>query len=153
MLLVDGTLIATQRRAGRDNRKHSSGKHHRHGLYFSPLTDERGRLIWISAGGPGRTRDATAARHDHLVEHLKAADLGALADLGFLGVDKPDDPDDLVIVTSFKATRSGRAPVERGFAHLKNWPSLTKLRTDPVRATHLLRALLVLTNIEATTGS
>ncbi|MBA4866665.1 IS5/IS1182 family transposase, partial [Streptomyces sp. PSKA54] len=28
---------------------------------------------------------------------------------------------------------------------------LTKLRTDPARATHLLRALLVLTNIEATT--
>jgi hypothetical protein len=45
---------------------------------------------------------------------------------------------------------AGRAPVEHGFAHLKNWRILTKLRTDPARATHLLRALLVLTNIEAT---
>ncbi|ALO12584.1 Transposase IS4 family protein [Streptomyces venezuelae] len=42
----------------------------------------------------------------------------------------------------------GRAPVEDGFAHLKNWRILTKLRTDPVRATQLLRALFVLTNIE-----
>lgn len=80
-------------------------------------------------------------------------------------MDKPDDPDDVVIVTGFKATRyrkltpgqktanrvlaAGRAPVERGFAHLKNWRILTKLRTDPAHATRLLRALLVLTNIEA----
>ncbi|MFG3532717.1 hypothetical protein ACGF8B_39310 [Streptomyces sp. NPDC047917] len=42
----------------------------------------------------------------------------------------------------------GRAPVEHGFAHLKNWRILTKLRTAPARATQLLRALLVLTNLE-----
>ncbi|MEU5364219.1 polysaccharide lyase family 8 super-sandwich domain-containing protein [Streptomyces sp. NPDC005925] len=42
----------------------------------------------------------------------------------------------------------GRAPVERGFAHLKNWRILAKLRTDPSSATQLLRALLVLTNLE-----
>ncbi|MFJ5035317.1 hypothetical protein ACIQB5_46555 [Streptomyces sp. NPDC088560] len=29
-----------------------------------------------------------------------------------------------------------------------NWRILTKLRTDPTRATYLLRALLVLTNLE-----
>ncbi|MBS2531666.1 hypothetical protein KGQ20_02655 [Catenulispora sp. NF23] len=110
------------------------------------------------------TTTATAARHDHIVAHLQAAGLGALADLGFLGVDKPADPDDQVIVTGYKATRyrklttgqksankilaAGRAPVEHGFAHLKNWRVLTKLRTDPARATNLLRALLVLTNLE-----
>ncbi|WSP86519.1 transposase family protein [Streptomyces sp. NBC_01235] len=79
-----------------------------------------------------------------------------------------------MVVTGFKATRArklasaekeanrvlaagrlpaGRLPVERGFARLKNWRILTKLRTDPTRATHLLRALLVLTNIEATTDN
>ncbi|TPQ18976.1 transposase family protein [Streptomyces sporangiiformans] len=41
-----------------------------------------------------------------------------------------------------------RAPVEHGFAHLKNWRVLTKLRTDPKSATVLVRALLVLTNRE-----
>ncbi|WP_326608095.1 transposase family protein [Streptomyces sp. NBC_01800] len=164
VVLIDGTLIPTVRRTGKDDRPYYSGKHHRHGLHFLALTDENGRLIWISACRPRRTHDATAARRDKIVEHLKAAGLGALADLGFLGVDKPDDPDDLVIVTSYKATRARkltpgqkqanrvlaapRAPVEHGFANLKAWRILTKLRTDPARATALLRALLVLTDLE-----
>ncbi|WP_406398428.1 hypothetical protein OH805_05580 [Streptomyces sp. NBC_00879] len=37
--------------------------------------------------------------------------------------------------------RSARSPSA-------NWRTLTKLRTDPARATQLLRALLVLTNLE-----
>jgi DDE superfamily endonuclease len=164
VVLVDGTLIPTQRRTGSEDRRNYSGKHHRHGLHFLALTDERGRLIWISAARQGRTHDAKAARHDHIVEQLKAAGLGALADLGFLGVDNPENPDDQVIVTGYKATRyrkltpnqkqanrvlaAGRAPVEHGFAHLKNWRILTRLRIDPARATALLRALLVLTDLE-----
>lgn len=164
VVLIDGTLVPTQRRTGKANRANYSGKHRRHGLHFLALTDERGRLVWISAARPGRTHDATAARRDKIVEHLKAAGLGALADLGFLGVDKPEDPNGQVIVTGYKATRhrkltrgqrqanrilaAGRAPVEHAFAHLKAWRILTKLRTDPGRATALLRALLVLTNLE-----
>ncbi|MEV7872578.1 transposase family protein [Streptomyces sp. NPDC088124] len=50
--------------------------------------------------------------------------------------------------TANRVLAVGRAPVEYGFAHLKNWRTLTKLRTVPTRATRLLRALLVLTNIE-----
>ncbi|WP_381560671.1 transposase family protein [Streptomyces eurythermus] len=151
VVLIDGTLIATQRRTGKADRRNYSGKHHHHGLHVLALTDEKGRLIWISA-----------ARHDHILAHLRAAGLGALADLGFRGLG--NDILDPVIVTGFHASRAhkltpaektanrvlavGRAPVEHGFAHLKNWRTLTKLRTDPAQATHLLRALLVLTNIE-----
>jgi hypothetical protein len=151
VVLIDGTLIPTQRRTGRANRRNYSGKHHHHGLHFLALTDERGRLIWISAAG-----------HDHILAHPRAAGLGALADLGFRGLD--NDVRDPVIVTGFHASRThkltpgqkdanrvlaiGRAPVEHGFAHLKNWRTLTKLRTDPARATRLLRALLVLMNLE-----
>lgn len=84
-----------------------------------------------------------------------------MADLGYRGVD--NDVLDPVIVTGSHAAaptsspqpedhqpgpRVGRAPVEHGFAHLKNWRILTKLRTDPARATCLLRALLVLTDFE-----
>lgn len=163
VVLIDGTLIPTQRRTGAQDRRNYSGKHHRHGLHFLALTDERGRLIWISAARPGRTHDAKAAQHDHIVQQLKAANLGALADLGFIGIDKPKDPDEQVIITGYKATRArkltpgqkqanqvlsaARAPAEHGFAHLKAWRILTKLRTAPARATTLLRALLVLTNI------
>jgi hypothetical protein len=58
-----------------------------------------------------------------------------------------NDVRDPVIVTGFHTSRThkltagqkdanrvlaiGRAPVEHGFAHLKNWPILAKLRTDP----------------------
>ncbi|WP_329040283.1 transposase family protein [Streptomyces sp. NBC_01422] len=133
-----------------------------HGLHFLALIDENGRLIWISAARPGRTHDNTAAHQDHILAHLRAAGLGALADLGFRGLD--NDILDPVIVTGYAASRThkltpgekeanrvlavGRAPVEHGFAHLKNWRILTKLRADPARATQLLRALLVLTNLE-----
>ncbi|MGK5497355.1 transposase family protein [Streptomyces sp. URMC 125] len=152
-----------QRRTGKADRRNHSGEHHHHGLHFLALTDERGRLIRISAARPGRTHDNTAARQDHVLAHLHAAGLGALADLGFRGPDS--DVRDPVIVTGFHASRThkptpgqktadgviavGRAPVEHGFAHLKNRRILTKLRTHPARATHLLRALLVLTNPEA----
>ncbi|MFD9196069.1 transposase family protein [Streptomyces phaeochromogenes] len=162
VVLIDGTLIRTQRRTGRADRRNYSGKYRSHGLHFLALTDERGRLIWVSAARPGSTHDNTAARHDHILAHLRAPGLGALADLGFRGLD--NDIRDPVIVTGYAATRThkltpgqkeanrvlavGRAPVEHGFAHLKNWRILTKLRTDPARATHLLRALLVLTNLE-----
>ncbi len=162
VVLIDGTLISTQRRTGKANRRNYSGKNHHHGLHFLALTDEKGRLIWISAARPGRTHDITAARHDHILAHLRAAGLGALADLGFRGLD--NDARDPVIITGFHASRThkltpgqktanrvlavGRAPVEHGFAHLKNWRTLTKLRTDPAHATRLLRALLVLTNLE-----
>ncbi|MFE4336632.1 transposase family protein [Streptomyces sp. NPDC056831] len=99
-----------------------------------------------------------AQRADHVLAHLRAAGLGVLADLGFRGLE--NDVRDPVIVTGFTATRAhkltpgqkdanrvlatGRAPAEHGFAHLKNWRTLTKLRTDPARATHLLRARAML---------
>lgn len=121
------------------------------------------RVPVVEVNQPDRSaHDITAARHDHILAHLRAAGLGALADLGFRGLD--NDVRGPVIVTGFHASRThkltpgqkdanrvlavGRPPVEHGFAHLKNWRTLTKLRTDPARATRLLRALLVLTNLE-----
>ncbi|MCY0939707.1 transposase family protein, partial [Streptomyces sp. H34-S4] len=91
VVLIDGTLVRTRRRTGNENRPNYSGKHKAHGLLFLALTNEKGNLIWISAARPGRSSEITAARHDHICAHLRAADLGALADLGFTGLD--DDPD------------------------------------------------------------
>ncbi|MGW1260231.1 transposase family protein [Streptomyces sp. NPDC002513] len=163
VVLLDGTLIRTRRRTGKDDRKNYSGKHKAHGLLFLALTDEKGNLIWISAAKPGRSSEITTARHNKITGQLREAGLGALADLGFVGLDdKPDD--DPVIITGRKATRNHqltaaekeanrlvsreRAANEHGFANLKNWRILTKLRTDTRQATTLLRALLVLANSE-----
>ncbi|MDQ0940143.1 transposase family protein [Streptomyces sp. V1I1] len=155
----DGTLIRTRRRTGVDNRENFSGKHKAHGLLFLALTDETGNLIWISAARPGRSSEITTARHNKLTGHLREAGLGALADLGFVGLD--DDPDDNpVVTTGRKATRTHqltdaeremnglisreRAANEHGFANLKSWRVLTKVRMNARHATTLLRALLVL---------
>ena len=79
---------------------------------------------------------------------------------------EPDhDPDDHpVIITGRKATRNHRlttaekeanrlvsrerAAVEHGFANLKSWRIISKLRVNVRQATTLLRALLVLANTE-----
>lgn len=164
VVLLDGTLIRTRRRTGDQNRRNYSGKHKVHGLLFLALTDERGNLLWISAARPGRSSEITTARHNNLCARLRQAGLGALADLGFVGLD--DDPEAPVIVTGVKATRGKgltaaqkqanallsreRARAEHGFADLKNWRILTKIRLDARHATRLLRALLVLTTTEIT---
>src|SRR6184192_3749308 len=70
VVLADGTLIRTRRRTGTQNRRHYSGKHKLHGLNVLGLTDEEGRLVWVSAVLPGKTADITAARHHRLREHL-----------------------------------------------------------------------------------
>ncbi|TLQ47851.1 transposase family protein [Streptomyces marianii] len=164
VVLLDGTLIRTRRRTGADNRKNYSGKSKCHGLLVIALTDEKGRLIWVSATRPGRTSEITACRHDRLTAHLRAAGLGAIADLGFVGLDDSGPDADPAVITGYKAARNRpltrgqklsnkalaavRAPVEHGFAHLKNWRVLGKVRTDPKGATAMVRALLVLTNRE-----
>ena len=158
-VLLDGTLIPTRRRTGTANRKNYNGKHKKHGLLFLALTDQAGNLIWISSARRGAASEIRAARHDHITGHLRTAGLGALADLGFTGLDPgPEDP---VIITGYKATATrkltpaqrhanqalsaARAPVEHGFSDLKNWRILTRLRLSPAKATTVLRALLVLT--------
>nr|WP_241691573.1 transposase family protein [Streptomyces sp. GZWMJZ-114] len=119
-----------------------------------------------AAGADGRSQGGgTACRHDKLSTRLRAAGLSAIADLGFIVLDDDDDgPDaDPAMITGYRAARnrpltSGqqlsnkalaavRAPVEHGFAPLKNWRVLGKGRTDDPRwATALVRALVVLTN-------
>ncbi|MFD2683735.1 transposase family protein [Streptomyces phyllanthi] len=162
VVLLDGTLVRTRRRTGTDNRKNFSGKHKAHGLLFLALTDEKGNLIWISAAKPGRSSEITAARHNKITSHVREAGLGALANLGFVGLD--DEPDDPVVITGRKATRNHRltaaekeanrllnrerAAVEHGFANLKPWRFLTKIRMNAWHTTTLLRALLVLANTE-----
>ena len=164
VVLLDGTLIPTRRRSGTANRKNYNGKHKKHGLLFLALTDESGNLIWISPAHRGAASEITAARHDHLAARLRAAGLGALADLGFTGLDP--DPGDPVIITGWKSTRTSkttpaqrqanqalsaaRAPVEHGFSDLKHWRILNRLRLSPAKATTLLRALLVLTRQHTT---
>ncbi|MDQ7906584.1 transposase family protein [Phytohabitans sp. ZYX-F-186] len=163
-VLLDATLIRTRRRNGRRKRADFNGKHRHHGLLFTALVDPVGNLLWISAAKAGRTNDATAARHQHITAALRQAGLGCIADMAYSALD--DNPNQPTIITGRRPhprrllTRTqtqinamiarDRAVNEHPFAYLKNWRILTKLRIkpDPARATTLLRALLVLTQIE-----
>ena len=162
VVLFDCTLVRTTRRGGKANRPNYNGKHRCHGLLFLAVTDTCGNLAWIGHARQGRTSDLTCARQADLAAKLRAHGLAAVGDLAFTALD--DDPDNPVIITGYKATRwkalttdqkqanqivAGlRAPGEHGFASPKNWRVLAKLRLDPKRATSLLRALLVLSNIQ-----
>ncbi|MFD7969482.1 transposase family protein [Streptomyces clavifer] len=86
IVLLDGSVIRTRRRTGRENRKNYSGENKCHGLLVIALTDDRGRLLWISAARPGRASEITACRHDKLTRKLRKAGLGAIADLGPAGL-------------------------------------------------------------------
>jgi DDE superfamily endonuclease len=151
IVLLDGSVIRTRRRTGKENRKNYSGKNKCHGLLVIALTDDRGRLLWISAARPGRTSEITACRHDQLTAKLRAAGLGAIADLGLVGLDDSDPGADPAVITGYKAARNRpltrgqklsntalaavRAPVEHSFAHLKNWRVLGKVTCQrPARA-------------------
>lgn len=152
-------LERTRRRTGDEDRPNYSGKHIAHGLLS--LTDEKGNLIWVSSAAPGRPSEITTVRRNKICAQLRNAGL-AIADLGFVGVD--DDPDNPVIITGRKAARGKpltasqkeanrlvsreRAANEHGFANLKAWRVLTKVRMKAAYATTLLRALLVLTRLQ-----
>ncbi|WP_318306105.1 transposase family protein [Amycolatopsis solani] len=174
VVLVDGTLIRTRRRTGRANRVNYSGKHKQHGLVVLALTDEDGRLLWVSAAVPGKTADITAARRLRIREHLHAHDLTPAGDKGIQGWHKDvrttkhcgvcEGACGQVVLTPYKAEAKRplskaqkqanavfaamRCAVEGGFAALKAWRVLDKLRLAPRHATTLLRALLVLTQHE-----
>ncbi|MFF8289037.1 hypothetical protein ACF068_07350 [Streptomyces sp. NPDC016309] len=78
---------------------------------------------------------------------VRAAGLGAVADLGFRGPDK-DVLDPVIVTGSMLAALTSSPPAkksptaswpsdghryEHGLAHLKNWRTLTELRTYPAR--------------------
>lgn len=126
-MILDGTLLAIDRVAmtsGRD-RPSYSGKHKRHG--------------------------------DGLLDALTAADVAVIADNGYRGTGfavpqrrRPADPEtghrrlsrNQREVNTAHARQRG--PGERANAQLKNWRILRKIRCCPLRATSLVKAILVL---------
>ncbi|MFD5185900.1 transposase family protein [Streptomyces sp. NPDC058372] len=158
VVLLDGSLIPTQRRTGLPMKRRWWAKHKRHGLLVIALTDVRGRLLWTSTARPARGSEITACRHDDLVGRLREAGLAAIADLGFVGLD--NEMGDPAVITGYKKPKGKKLPparklvnqliaaeravCEHAFAHLKNWRVLTKLRLDVKWATRLVRVSTIM---------
>ncbi|WP_337824421.1 transposase family protein [Amycolatopsis sp. A1MSW2902] len=131
-------------------------------------------MLWVSAALPGKTADITAARRHRLRDRIHARGLTPVADKGYQGwhkdvrstraCDQCDGPCAQIVLTPYKAETNRpltdaqktansalnamRCAAEGGFAALKTWRILDKLRLHPRHATTLVRALLVLTQHE-----
>jgi hypothetical protein len=161
-LLMDGTCLATHR-PGRGEKRLWCGKHKTHHLRAITLTDQHGRLLWISAATGAGTHEATQAKRLRLPPRLRLHDLAIICDRTHTRLD--DQPDQPTVITGRRGCRNHRltpaektvntllaaerAGNEHAHAHLKNWRILTRLRHGwRQHTTTLLRALLVLTHTE-----
>ena len=146
--VVDGTLVRTDR--VRD-RAFYSGKHKAYGVNAQALLAPNGWPLWVSEVLPGGAHDLTAARDHGLLDAIETAGLDVLADKGYQGgapilrtpykthASRP------VLTESCRIANSAHAKLralgERGFAIVKSWRILHRLRCCPYRAGTILRAI------------
>jgi hypothetical protein len=149
--ILDGTDIRIDRVAA--NRPFYSGKHRFHAINLQGLTDPYGNLIWISEGIPaGLVNDTSAARTHGIPDTAAQADILLMADRGYHQI--ADN-----VITPYKSWHGPlpepyteantahaqiRCQGERGFATLKNWHALDRVRCCPHRVGTLARAILTL---------
>lgn len=146
--LLDGTVIRTDR--VHHQRPYYCVKHHHHGITFQGLSDPYGNLAWLSDGLPGSVYDLTAARHHGILHACRQAGLTLLADRGYigagLGVRVPYRSWKKPLGPMYKAANNAhsalRCHIERGFAALKTWRILTRVRAGTHRVTPYARAIL-----------
>jgi transposase len=129
VVLVDGTLVPTGKRAGHDEANYS-GKRHKAGLSVQILSDLSGCLLGVSAPVPGRTHDRNAYTLTGLDELLSHTEV--IGDLGYQGTDvirprrkrpghRKHTPEDTVWNLGISQLRWA---VERAIGHWKNWKIL-----------------------------
>ncbi|KAA5824263.1 transposase family protein, partial [Saccharopolyspora hirsuta] len=149
--ILDGTVIRTDRIAA--NRPFYSGKHRYHGINLQGLTDPDGTLIWISKGIPaGLVNDTSAARAHHIPDLAERAKILLLADRGYHqtaeNVITPYKSWHGELTQPYRDANTAHARIrcqgERGFATLKNWHVLDRVRCCPHQVSTLAQAILTL---------
>jgi hypothetical protein len=165
VLLLDGTCLPIHKPSGRAEKQYWCPKHKAHHIRALTLTDQHGRLLWISAATGAHTHETRQAKRLHLPTRLRRHDLAIIVDRYHTRLDDQPDTDPTVLVgrrgsRNHKLTpaekqvnnllSAERAGNEHAHAHLKNWRGTTRLRHGWMRhhTTTLLRALLVLTDTE-----
>jgi len=165
VLLLDGCCLPAHRPADRHQaRRRWCPKHKATHLRVLTLTDQAGRLLWISPPAPAALHEATHAKRLRLPARLRARELALICDRAHTRLD--DQPDNPTVITGRRGARNHkltpaekqanqlvaaeRAGNEHAHAHLKNWRCLQRLRHGQAQqnATTLVRALLVLANTE-----
>jgi hypothetical protein len=120
------------------------------------LTDEHGNLLWISTGLPGSAHDLTAARQHAIIATAARHEVRLWADKAYIG----ETP---TVLTPFKGKdlpyalrrwnrrhAQQRAKGERGFATLKIWQILHRVRGDLDQVGVIAQAILALHHATST---
>ncbi|MBR7825455.1 transposase [Actinospica sp. MGRD01-02] len=163
--VLDGTLIATDRcssapagSAGDNQDPYYSGKHHRHGVNVQGVIGLDGELLFLGEARCGSTHDTAAARADGIIEAAHAADVELVADLGYHGVGGTvrtpvkRKPGRGISPRDQRANREHarvRCRGERGFAQLKVFKVLRRVRISPCRITTLARSIHTVIRLRA----
>jgi hypothetical protein len=152
--VLDGTIIATQRvRATAEHKRWWVHRKKTYGINLQALADERGNLLWLSAGLPGATHDLTAARTHDIVVLAGRHRVTLFADKGYIGagpgvitpIRAPKGRDLIPALKGYNRRHARRrAPGERGFATLKAWRILNKIRCTVAKVGAIAQAILVL---------
>lgn len=163
--VLDGTLIATDRcttppagYAGKNQDPYYSGKHHRHGVNVQGMIGLDGELLFVGEARCGSTHDTAAARADGIIQGADAADVELIADLGYHGaggtVRTPikRKPRRGISPRDQRANREharARCQGERGFAQIKAFKVLRRVRISPCRITTLVRSIHAVIRLRA----
>ena len=155
--VLDGMLIATDRctsvparRTGTNQDPYYSGQHHRHGVNVQGVIGLDGQLLFLGEARCGSTHDTAAARADQIVEAAEDADVELITDLGYHGADGTvrtpvkRKPGRGISPRDQRANREHarvRCPGERGFAQLKAFKVLRRVRISPCQITTLIRSI------------
>ena len=155
--VLDGTLVATDRcssipagHTGTNQDPYYSGKHHRHGVNVQGVIGLDGELLYLGEAHCGSTHDTAAARADKIIETAENADVELIADLGYHGVGgtvrtpAKRKPGHGLSPRDQRANREHarvRCQGERGFAQLKTYKVLRRVRISPCRITMLARSI------------
>jgi hypothetical protein len=162
VLLLDGTCLPIHK-PSRGEKHFWCGKHKAHHIRVLTLTDQHGRLLWISPPVGAFVHETRQAKRLQLPARLREHDLAIICDRIHTRLD--DCPEEPTVITGRRATRhrpltraektvntliaGERAGNEHAHAHLKNWRSLDRLRHGRRDdATALLRTVLVLNAVE-----
>jgi len=162
--VLDGTLISTDRCTstpvgydGTNQDPYYSGKHHRHGVNVEGVIGLDGELLYLGEACCGSTHDTAAARADGIIQAAKNTDVELIADLGYHGADGT------VRTPVKRRTGRGLSPRdqranreharvrcqgERGFAQLKVFKVLRRVRISPSRITALTRSIHTVIRLE-----
>jgi hypothetical protein len=155
--VLHGTPIATDRRhtppagyVGANQDPYHSGKHHRHGVNVQGMTGPDGEPLFLGEAHRGSTHDTAAARDDRIVEAATNADAELIADLGYHGVGgtvrtpvkrKPGRGPSPRDQRANREHAQVRCQGEHGFAQLKAFKVLRRVRISPSRITTLARSI------------